>query len=43
MKKGVALKSKVIPAPVDTFERMKRIYISQISKSDSTPQKVIFD
>lgn len=43
MKKGMQVKPRTIPAPVDPFERMKRVYINQISKTDSQPQKVIFD
>jgi hypothetical protein len=43
MKKARVVKSRVIPPPDDTFERMKRVYISQIQKTDSHPQKVIID
>jgi len=43
MKKGTQVKAKIAPVHVDPFERMKRVYINQISKTDSQPQKVIFD
>lgn len=43
MKKSRVLKTRIIPPLDDAFERMKRVYISQIQKSDSHPQKVIFD
>lgn len=43
MKKKSVLKPRVISPPDDGFERMKRIYINQIQKSDSHPQKVRFD
>lgn len=43
MKKGMQVKPRIVPMSVDPFERMKRVYINQISKTDSQPQKVIFD
>ena len=43
MKKGQLVKSRISASPVNPFERMKRVYINQISRSDSVPQKVIFD
>ena len=43
MKRTKVLKGRAMSPPDDVFERMKRIYINQIQRSDSHPQKVIFD
>lgn len=43
MKKNKIVNSRIATRPDDTFERMKRVYITQIQKTDSQPQKVIFD
>ena len=43
MKKSKVVQPRLFSPPEDTFERMKRVYINQIQKTDSHPQKVIFD